>query len=132
MWLGWKVLKSERWDAGQQEFSQLPTETQEMVLRRFRGKYGTGAQGRAKEQKAGIKLLAGWWYKNYTRSDALFIEHSLEVSNFHAALELAVARVPGLKLLEWRQGNVLEAKVKWEVDVMEKALVVAPDAYGAV
>lgn len=84
----------------------------------------------------GVTLQKLGWDRKQNRITEWFVEHQVEISNFHATLALAIDQDPDLELVEWSQSLKHRGSVtvqykpgRPEYDVTYK---VAPDAYFAV
>lgn len=85
-------------------------------------------------QVLGVSIPPITWRKAYTRRTEFFVEHQVEISTFHAALDVALRGREDLKLLEWRQDAELQASFRYRAADTGEILRagVKPDAYFAV
>ncbi len=104
--VGWRELESEQQRAGEEAFAALSPGQQKRLIAKQSSRYLKSAPSspeRARE--LALQATVPWWRKDHSRRAEWHIYHHLEISDFHAVLELAVTSRSELNLVDWRQSR---------------------------
>ena len=134
--VGWRELEVEQQRAGEEAFAALSPAQQKRLIAKQSSRYlrsTPSSPERARE--LAVHATVPWWRKDHSRRAEWHIYHHLEISDFHAVLELAVAGRPELELVDWRQsrGQLRDTYRYQDRDTGEsKRESLEPDAYFSV
>ena len=134
--VGWRELEGEQQKAGEEAFGALsPTQQKRLIAKQSQRYLKSSPSTPERARELAVQATVPWFRKDHTRRAEWHIYHHLEVSDFHAVLELAVNGRPDLSLVDWRQNRVrLQDTYRYQDRETEETRTesLEPDAYFSV
>ena len=103
---GWRELEADQQRAAETAFAELSSAQQErLIAKQYRRYLKSSASSPERARELAVQATVPWWRKDHSRRAEWHIYHHLEITDFHAVLQLAVAGRPELELVDWRQNR---------------------------